>query len=530
MINLAFKDYTGRNVRLAILDTGCVEGVHCLDKNGQHLSKDDVNMSFDHIKKCVSIIKNIAPDSECVTINVGDNDTGIITEKAAIEGIKTAMSVMPKIIVISFSFAYATNEFISVINNALDKGIIICASVDPVVKQSYPQIIKGVISVDEIMDSENGREITLVNNVFKIKSNLYGNVINDHGSSFANAYFAGKIARFVEFSPLITGESLLSFFHNDNDIKDSESEHNAFWLISNQHNLDDIKDIINTKYEYYYDNDEGVFREILTDHIAPSDSIKSIDVVCGDDFICKFPTEFNEFKNRQTPYYCYNNFSENINYFQEDLNANKAITIPSIYIFSYGMDKDKFKIHTYLYRHFIDKGYQTGNVSFNPIAKLIGFKYITYPNTILYPDYIYHLNNCIYEEALDRDILILSGAGSFDRFVGFEHRFGDTSKMLVEANVPDITILSIVDSISVSEIKKAVLYIENTVGAKVLLFLSQKSTDDDYYGPIDYNLINSESTTIAYAKELSAQLERPVFTFKDFENNNMFDYIIELFD
>lgn len=529
MINFDFEKYTGRNVRIVFMDSGYLDDIYCLDKNGEILEKRFNNTSNDHLKSCIETLRLSAPGAECIVINVGENDSGIITEENTIQGFKTAMETMPKIIVASFSFAFASKEFISIINDIIDKGIIICASVDPIVKKSYPQIIQGVISVDEYISESNNAEIKIFNDTFLIPQNHYKSV-GKNGSSFANAFFAGIIAQLVEFSPLITGHSLYSFFKNEMKDRVIDNVSNTFWLVSNQHDMKSLNGIISDNYNFFYDSIDSKFKSIKSYEEIDEKKISSVDVVCADDFIQKNPKEINILKDKKIPYFCLNNFSEDINYLKEDLTSVKAITIPSIYIFSYGMDKDKFKIHTYLYKKLKVNEFSVGNITFNPIAKIIGFRHVVFPNTILYPDYIYYLNNELYNESLSKDIIIVSGAGDFDRFVGFEHRFGNTSEILFEANIPDIVILSITDSIDVKEIKKAKLFIENTIGAKILFYLSQKSTDDNYYGPADYNLINSESTTIEYAKQLADELGTNIFTLKDFESDKFYSDIIRLFE
>lgn len=130
---------------------------------------------------------------------------------------------------------------------------------------------------------------------------------------------------------------------------------------------------------------------------------------------------------------------------------------------------------------------------------------------------------------MEKDILISSVAGDFDRFINFEHRLGDVSGLFFSAHNPDIIILSISDFIQIAELKKVKHFIENSIGAKLIFYVSKHSKDDNYYGPSDYNLILENSHVEDFRKQVSAVTKNKTFSSSDLTDESMLKYLFKLF-
>lgn len=522
MNNNNYKKCTGNNVRIILLDSGLPNEGKMINYDGKTIDDISFFASNDHCVSCLSAAKSSASNAEFVTINVGDLETGVITESNVLSGLELALSLAPRIIVMCFSFEKVTNKFKETINDVLSKGIFLCASVDPIVKNSFPQSLPGVISVDEYVNNSDNREIFIYNGTFYVPSSNYAS-IKMSGSSIATAYFSGVIARLLEFSPMITSESLKEYFEKEQDKCTYVDESNAYYLISGQHDISTLD--ISSNYLYFFDDVARIFKD-KSGKFVEWEKIKMVDIICGDDYIVKRPT-VTEFIQHNVPFRYFDNFTTDYKYLNDESISLKSISIPSICICSYETNMDKLYIQTSLCQQIKRNGYRTGIVSFNPIMKLSNSTFIPFPQNIMYPSYFYYLNNQIYEESTNKELLIISAAGSFERFVGFEHRLGDTSNIIFSACNPDIVILCVADFISLSELEKAKLYVENVIGAKVIFFISNNSRDDNYYGPSDYNLKLSDDVVKSLQKSLQHQLKRKVFTKAELGKGLIAEYILK---
>lgn len=530
MNNFDFNNCTGKNVRIVILDSGILKDIHCINYNGKILD-DNYKKEHEeskHAKLCLLSSKIAAPNAEYILINVAEESSETIIEDYVISGLNIAMSLLPKIIITSFSFETISEKLEVLFKKATDSGIIICASVDPIVRNSYPQRMDNIISVDESKGNETKDDIILYNGVFYISPLLYS-TIGEYGSSIANAYFAGVIACIVEFSPLVTFESIKSFYKNSQDSYMAHNCSNAYYLFSGQHEVDNLAKVITPNYLYYYDDKLKEFKSIKNNSTVDYSEINEVDIICGDDFMIKRPIAIDEFKKNNISYNCFDNFSADLTYLEEDSLALKTISIPSICICSYGMNMEKFKLQLYLNRYLELHNYDVGNVSFNPIAHLLGYSYLQYPYNVSYPQYIYFLNTCLYNAIFEKDILISSVAGEFDRFINFEHRLGDLSGLFFSAHNPDVVILSLSDFIQITELKKVKHFIENSIGAKLIFYISKHSKDDNYYGPSDYNLILDNSHIENYCKKVADATKIRTFSSSDLTDDSMFKYFMKLF-
>ncbi|MCX7748064.1 MAG: hypothetical protein N2645_14440 [Clostridia bacterium] len=464
-------------------------------------------------------------------IDAGDSE-GLIGESSVIKALDLCKTMSPQVIAMCFSFESISVDFVQKIQSFIHSGALICASVDPVLYNSYPQNLYEVISVDEQNYSLNSQEnIILMNDVFYVNRNVYRD-IDERGSSLATGYFAGHIARILEFNPLATFNSIKIYYLSqckNLKIENRKNNSNAFYLIYGQHEISEYFDMMADNYLYYYDDKDNDFKDRANNLPVSPSLITEIDIICGDDFAIRRPQLAEDILKNTIKRNYWDNFTHNTNIDYLNLNSVKPVQTPSICIGSYGMNMDKMLIQLYLNKYFKDNKYNVGNISFNPIAHLFGYTYITYPyNDIHYPHYLYYLNDCMYKESINNNLIITSMAGYFDRFFNFEHRFGDTSHMVLNIHTPDIIILSLSDFIEITELRKVKQYIEKNIGAKMIAYVSSMSREDNAYTSSNYNIRISEVSVEEYCKEISLITKIKAFSKKDLVDDSFFKYIFKL--
>jgi hypothetical protein len=536
MENNELNKCTGKNVKIIFIEASISTEASCFDTVGIKITiqiQENLNNEYSLADLCIRSAKIAAPDAEFIIINVGDS-TGLIDESSVIKALDLCKTMSPQVIAMCFSFEAISIDFVQKIQSFIHSGTLICASVDPVLYNSYPQNLYEVISVDEQNSSFNSQEsILFFNDVFYINRNVYSDV-NEHGSSLATGYFVGHIARIIEFNPLATSSSIKRYYLSqckNFKTKMEKNNSNAYYLIYGQHEISEYFDMIKSNYLYYYDDKDNCFKDITNNRYVSPSLITEIDIICGDDFAIHRPKLAEIFLKSNVKRNYWDNFTRNSNIdcLNPCLNSVKPVQIPSICIGSYGMNMDKMLIQLYLNKYFKDNKYNVGNISFNPIAKLFGYQYITYPyNDIHYPHYLYYLNDCLYKESINNNLMISSMAGYFDRFFNFEHKFGDTSHMILNVHTPDIIILSLSDFIEIAELKKAKKYIEKNIGAKMVVYVSNRSREDIAYTSSNYNTRMSQVSVKEYCKEISLITKIKAFSKRDLNDDRLFKYILKL--
>lgn len=489
------------------------------------------NKEISHADLCIKAAKIAAPEAEIILINAGEGKTGVLNEKSLDKALELCKSLTPNIIAMCFSMSSISYGTKNSIYSLIKSGVIICASVDPVLFNSYPQNIDEVISVDVQNEHHNFKEdIVCVNDIFYINHNVYRNLTEYNSSSFATGYFAGFLAKVLEFNPLITSKSLMTYYRYQSSTKAvsyDKKKPTAYYLVAGQHDIDMYYEMISSNYLYYYDEKCNCFKERNSHKPVGIELIKEVDVICGDDFLIERPTIPNLTENIHLNYHS-NLFKSNDKPIEPCPYSLQPISIPSICIGSYGMNMEKLSIQLYLNYHLTRMSYKLGNISFNPIAHLFGYKYIQYPEAIRYHQYWYDLSYYLYHETKNNNLLITSMAGNFDRFIDYGHRMGDTSHIIMNIHEPDIVILCLSDFIEISEIIRAINYIVKGIGAKAIIYVSNRSREDIMYTSSNYNIRLTEMSIEAYCKEIKLITKTTAFYKKDLEDDSLARQIIKL--
>ena len=243
MINAPFmwsKGITGKNVKIAVIDSGCDIGHKDLTNRiigGRNFTKEDnsnINKYQDynghgtHVCGTIAASKNnygitgVAPDAQLLILKVLDRN-GLGSMKSIVDAINFA--IVQKVDIISMSLGTSTDvpQLRNVIKKAVDSNIlVVCAAgnegdgIGRTEEFSYPAAYNEVISVGAIdfsksaaRFSNSNKEVDLVApGVNIISTFLDGKYETLSGTSMATPHVTGFLALLIEWSKNEFGRKL----------------------------------------------------------------------------------------------------------------------------------------------------------------------------------------------------------------------------------------------------------------------------------------------------------------------------------
>lgn len=243
LINAPFmwdKNITGKNVKIAVIDTGCDMDHKDLQKNiisGRNFTTDDngdVNKYNDynghgtHVCGTIAGIKNntglvgVAPDAQLIILKAL-NRNGQGTLKGIIDAINYATKLNVDIISMSLGTSNNVEELHKSIKSSVDKNIlVVCAAGNEGDKNgltdeySYPAAYNEVISVGAVdfkrsasRFTNSNKEVDLVAPGVDIISTYMNNSYASlSGTSMATPHITGALALLIEYSTKEFGRRL----------------------------------------------------------------------------------------------------------------------------------------------------------------------------------------------------------------------------------------------------------------------------------------------------------------------------------
>ena len=514
-------------MKIVFIGVGFALSATCMDENGNTISTEKPKTDTSRIDLCIQASKIAAPGAEHVLISIGDKETEI-TNDSVQKAFTLCKDLTPEIVVIPFSIDIISVETLKIIQSISSAGALVCISFDFKFINSHSYKVVSVKEQDDHNSFKN--DVVMIKNIFFINKTPY-NSIGTQGNDLATAYLAGYFAKIIEFNPLITYSSLIKYYELQSkriQICSEDKKSFAYYLVPGQHDIEKYYDMISKDYKFYYDDDEKCFRDRSTAKPVVTSQIQELDIVCGDDFAVNKPQIDNQ-EDLHIHLNYYDNFTYRAPKLEEQSTQLKSFSIPSIYIGSYGMNMEKLELQLYLNWHFLNNNYKIGNISFNPIAHLFGYKYVPFPKeSIQYPQYLYDLSQCFYQSTQNKDLIIASMAGTFDRFTSVGQILGDTSHIFMNIHKPDVVILSLSDFLDISEVRMAVNYIQKTIGSKVVIYMSTRSTEDRAYTSGFYNTRLAEADLKAYCVQLKMLAGIIAFNKKDLDSDKLFKHVLKL--
>ncbi len=241
-INYEYTDikYAGKNIKIAILDTGVNNShpdlAHIDIKNMKISSVSSEKDDKTHGTAIAGIIAGypsnpkgvlgIAPEATIISIDITDLE--YVEAQNIITGIKMAIEENVDIISISLGLKEDNIELHKIIKKAYEQGITIVSSAGNYMTNDvlYPAKYEEVLCVGSL--DKNGKVISpkgnpTKNTIFLPGENIVTTGADDvqyfgaNGTSFSTAILAGTIALMKEANPEITNKELHHFFNFSNN-------------------------------------------------------------------------------------------------------------------------------------------------------------------------------------------------------------------------------------------------------------------------------------------------------------------------
>ncbi|MBQ2775252.1 MAG: S8 family serine peptidase [Clostridia bacterium] len=216
--------YTGKNVDIAILDTG-IDATHP-DLAGRVVSETKVSglgIKEDETKEHGTGIAGVivatphdekgalgvAPDANIISIDVTDDSSGKVVIKNLIDGIDLAVSKEVDIINISVGVKEGTEELHEAIKKAYDNGIIIIASAGNYMEDEilYPAAYDEVIAVGSLSKKHEyisptgtkaAQKVVYLPGENIVSTSSFGEYKGFSGTSFSSGILTGMVAVSLE--------------------------------------------------------------------------------------------------------------------------------------------------------------------------------------------------------------------------------------------------------------------------------------------------------------------------------------------
>jgi subtilisin family serine protease len=241
--------YSGKNIKVGVIDTG-------VDSTTSEIKKDIVfkhsvinnvgdKSDVSHGTAICGIITGepynnkeilgVAPDAKIISIDVTDDEDGLVEISNLVLGIKEAIEEKVDIINISVGCMKGTDELKEVIDAALSKNIIVVCSAGNLMenKMLFPSSYEGVISV-----GSKKRDGSIISPKGKLKKKVFYFPGENIVTSIGNKQYAG--CNGTSFSTAICSGTIALLLEKNNDKKRVIS----YWNNIKDNYITDIKKII----------------------------------------------------------------------------------------------------------------------------------------------------------------------------------------------------------------------------------------------------------------------------------------------
>lgn len=494
------ENYTGKNVRIAILDSG----VRLPDSKITHYSIPDTsdsnknkNISMDYKENmhgtfCASEIQKIAPDVEIIDINISD-DLNAIKELDIIKAVQLCIELDVDIINLSLKMEKFSEELFEKCQEAHSKGIFLIAASDGELSYpaDFPDVIKVVTNEQDMKVEELEENFISIKN-FKFHCSLFGKEYKlEPSSSIACAFFSGLLSLIVEARPLVSNKEIAHEIFKNVISNKTENEQACFKvhqksvaavssdstvLLNNLCHMN--KNVIG-----YYDMERRIFVNFQGDIIPDTDYDEVLEINPYEykrnlimDRSCqksKSYVHLGVFEEKTEKGYMKNHRNDRLNYIN-------YIKKPVIFICSLGYSSSKFDLQLELFKGLKVHNINTENITYNPLGVLFDFEVYEYPKDVNIPETIYSINHELYQlsEHESTDAILVNIAGGITQLnTHNRNNFGALFFAYKNAANADIIILSINYGINLDRLGRQLEKLELEDIPEIILVISKKLYD-----------------------------------------------------
>ncbi|RDU23423.1 S8 family serine peptidase [Anaerosacchariphilus polymeriproducens] len=529
------KNFTGKNVRIAVLDSG----VYLPDSQITHYNINDVrdgekkkNIYMDYKENmhgtfCASEIRKIAPDAQIIDVNIAD-DLFSIKEEDIIKAVELCMEIEADIINLSLKMEKFSEKFFEKCQEAYSKGVFLIASSDGELSYpaDFPDVIK-VVSSEQDLEIEEVEENFISIKNYEFNCNLFGKVYKLKSSnSIACAHFSGLLSLILEARPLASNKELARYIFEDvmEDKQDIEqegfvvNEKSVAAMSSDPHILINNLSELNKNIIGYYDMERKLFvnykGEIIPDkdyneilEINPYEYKRNL-LTNKNCFRSKSHVYLGIFKGQSEKGYLKNHKFGRFHYIN-------YIKKPVIFICSLGYSSSKFELQLELYKGLKEHNIRSENITYNPLGILFGFEVYDYPKNVNIPETIYSINHDLYELSKQEstDLVIANIAGGITQLNTYNrNNFGALFFAYRNAADADIIILTINSGINLDRLERQLAKLELENISKVILVISSQ-----FYSTMQLESYDEVNIIPASANQLQSFYEEVKKRFSKYE-------------
>lgn len=550
------EHYTGKNIRVALIDTGVVDDKlkceqHILVNEDEAITyqNNEVKIEDLHGSFCAQEIYMSAKEVGIIDLNVADSQH-LINEKRIIKALEIALVMNVDIINLSMKLNTCSQELFDIIEKIYTAGIFLVTASDGDI--CYPADIRNVVCVRSNVFADDIYHIN--DKCISIAKKSYEYTINNKvidlepSSSLACAYYSGILALVLEGSTLLTFRQVcdkLGLFTYELLKKENDQR---FSVENNTIILDTSNDIsFYRRYKYLLnENVIGVYNIHdckFTDFDGAElnqNQVNQILEINSEMYTKQVIASQEKFNGKS--YNLLGNYVEKdkkiklSSYVSPEIEFIRYINKPIIYITGFSYGTEKFNTQLQMHMQLVDKGIQPTSITSNAMGKVFGFMTYEYPDTISYPQIVYSINNTLTlaDEKEDTDIIIANIPGGLAKLNWHnENNYGALFNGFVAAGDADIVIIMLNEGLLWEEVIKEAQKLKLLGITNIIFCISElafdMSTAESSSGI--QTVLNDKEKNNKFYKNAVKKLEGyKVFNSEDICNGTMIDYILELYN
>ncbi|MCL2404531.1 MAG: S8/S53 family peptidase [Defluviitaleaceae bacterium] len=559
-IDLLKKNYTGRNINIALIDAGICDNMqmksfnitHFIIANKEVIKGRRIKSNLSHGAICADKLLQYAPHVNMMDFDVTDED-GVISEENIILAIDYAISLNVDIISISLGLDCYTQALYDVCNKGKLSGIAIVASDSHHNHVVYPADFDCAVKIccssphsDTMLIKKIGPGIfDVLCDTVKIETDG----TESCGSSISTAFFSGILALYMESRPLVDRDMIINQLTENIDNANSEADEKE----AIKSCMPDLYTVLPT-YSNHYIKHFGTQDESLIEYSSFVDmlnktsqsEIRNINISetlvinpnhyflsdtlqdSGNDI--KLLGLFGDDKSSKMHDDCY------VTTMHRDIEKRShkihSISTPAIIIAGFGPACSKFDVQLEIMAQLETNDVVWKATTYNPLGVIFNMDVISYPSSISFPGIVFDINNRLrtIEMQTDPDCFVLNIGGGIQHLNdSAAHDFGSLFDAHMKAILADYIILCTNTKISVSMVAENVKSLQMRGIPCVSVVISDYtytfSSLDDSRGL--RSTIACENELEAYKASLNREIpECLILSFKDVVDGSLCTHII----